>query len=654
MIICIIYCKFGVIKGVQLDKIFFLKALENRRSPNGGSACIQITKTAVIDAGNLLSLNQNELLEYIFITHSHLDHVLDLPFYIDTNFTKFQKPLKICAGINTIKTLKKHIFNGEIWPDFYNINLINSNHKAIEFIQIEENRDIFIDDIAVTPIKSLHTVECYGFIIRRHEHSIYFTSDTHSSTKLWDVINTRKDIRQVVLDIAFPSRLGQLAFSSLHMTPKIVEDGMKHLKRDDVVIHAFHLKSGFQDEIIGELKKRNILGKYGRVLKDGTSVYFNPSYLAKTNLFLTEKEILTIIFNTTSKISQEINFENILNTLATMVQTMLVSERCTLWIADYENKIVWTKVAQGLDEIIKIPINSGIVGKTIQEKKSLVINDPYHHPDFNKSVDMTTGYKTRSIITMPIFDSQKVRVIGVYQALNKQSNVDYSFNESDLKYLQLAATFTGQIYESMLLNKELESTQREIIYTLASVCESRSNETGNHVKRVAKYSRILAKLLGMSEKQSNIIELGSTTHDIGKIAIPDAVLNKPGIFDKEDRRIMNKHSAIGYDMLKHSKRPILKTAATIAYEHHEKYNGKGYPRGLKGEEINISARIVALADVFDALGSDRVYKKAWKLEDIYALLKKERGEHFDPNLIDLFFGNLDQFLEVKDRYQDRF
>lgn len=637
-----------------MNKIFFLKALENRRSPSGGSACIQVTKTVTIDAGNLLSLDQNELLEYIFISHSHLDHVLDLPFYVDSNFTKFKKPLKICAGKETIKALKEHVFNGAIWPDFYNINLINSQHKTIEFVEIKEGDEFDFDGISVSPVKSFHTIECYGFIITREDKSIYFTSDTASSDKLWETINTREDIKQVVVDIAFPSRLDEVANASLHMTPRALNEGLKNLTRDDVIIHAFHLKSGFQDEILKEIKDYGLLGDKGKVLKDGTSVYFDPSYSAKTNLFLTEKEILETIFNTTSKISKEVSFENILNTLAQMVRTMLVAERCTLWIVDYDKKTIWTKVAQGLEGRISISMDSGIVGKTLQERKAFVVNDPYSHPDFNQEVDITTGYITKSIITMPIYDSHHEEIIGIYQALNKQSNVDYSFNESDLKYLQLAATFTGQIYESMLLNKELEDTQKEIIYTLASVCESRSKETGNHVKRVAKYSRILAEASGLDEKECNIIELGSTTHDIGKVAIPDVVLNKPGVYDENDRKIMNEHSGIGYDMLKHSQRPILKTAATIAYEHHEKYNGKGYPRGLVGENIALSARIVAIADVFDALGSDRVYKKAWDLERIYALLKEERGEHFDPKLIDLFFQNLDKVLAVRNMYQDEF
>ena len=141
-------------------------------------------------------------------------------------------------------------------------------------------------------------------------------------------------------------------------------------------------------------------------------------------------------------------------------------------------------------------------------------------------------------------------------------------------------------------------------------------------------------------------------HDIGKVAIPDAVLNKPGRFDEEERKIMDTHAPLGYDMLKSSHRPLLQLAATVAYEHHEKWNGSGYPRKLKGEEIHIAGRITAVADVFDALGSDRVYKKAWEDERIFNLFKEERGKHFDPTLIDLFFENLEEFLKVRDQFKD--
>lgn len=206
--------------------------------------------------------------------------------------------------------------------------------------------------------------------------------------------------------------------------------------------------------------------------------------------------------------------------------------------------------------------------------------------------------------------------------------------------------------EITTLNKEIEDTQREVVFTMGSIGESRSKETGNHVKRVAEYSKLLARYYGLDEEESEMLKQASPMHDIGKVAIPDAVLNKPGRFDEEERRIMDTHAVLGYDMLKHSQRALLQTAAIVAYEHHEKYDGSGYPRGLKGENIHIYGRITALADVFDALGSDRVYKKAWEDERIFAFFKEERGRHFDPVLIDIFFTHLEEFLAIRERLKD--
>jgi len=145
----------------------------------------------------------------------------------------------------------------------------------------------------------------------------------------------------------------------------------------------------------------------------------------------------------------------------------------------------------------------------------------------------------------------------------------------------------------------------------------------------------------------------SAMHDIGKLAIPDSILQKPAKLSEEEFRSMQEHAVYGYDMLRHSQRPLLKAAATIAHEHHEKYDGSGYPRGIKGDNIHIYGRILALADVFDALGSNRVYKKAWEDERIFALLREESGKHFDPKLIDIFFDHMDDFLKIRERFSDR-
>jgi len=204
------------------------------------------------------------------------------------------------------------------------------------------------------------------------------------------------------------------------------------------------------------------------------------------------------------------------------------------------------------------------------------------------------------------------------------------------------------------LQNEIVSTQAEIINTMGEIAEQRSKETGLHVKRVSEYTRLLAEKYGLSTSEVELIRMAAPMHDIGKVGIPDEILLKPGKLTAEEFETMKNHAHLGFEMLKHSERPMLKAASTIALTHHEKWDGSGYPQGLKGEEIPLKGRLVAIADVFDALGHDRVYKKAWPLEEILQFFKEQSGKHFDPALIELFFENLDEFLTIRDRLQDKF
>lgn len=202
------------------------------------------------------------------------------------------------------------------------------------------------------------------------------------------------------------------------------------------------------------------------------------------------------------------------------------------------------------------------------------------------------------------------------------------------------------------LHAEMEATQKEIVYKMGEIGESRSQETGNHVKRVANYSKILAELYGLEPFECKTLFTASPMHDIGKVAIADAILKKPGKLTQDEFEIMKTHAEIGEHVLKGSTRAVLNAASIVAGQHHEKWNGKGYPRGLKAEEIHIYGRITALVDVFDALGSNRCYKKAWEDEKIFQLLKDNRGEHFEPKLVDLFLENKEQFLAIREEYKD--
>jgi len=364
---------------------------------------------------------------------------------------------------------------------------------------------------------------------------------------------------------------------------------------------------------------------------------------------LTPEQMLRIIFDYTAKIANERNLHNVLVLMANMGREMILSDRCTVWLIDHKRGELFTTVAHGVNEI-RIPIGTGFVGHSIALGQPLLIEDAYKDPRHNAENDRKTGYRTKSVITVP-FVGNDGSIIGAYQAINKMTKAGV-FTERDLEYLSLAASYAGKSLESVMLHEEIVATQKEIIFRMGEIGESRSKETGNHVKRVAEYSYILALGLGLPKDEAEKIRMASPMHDIGKVAIPDAVLKKPGRLTEEEYEIMKTHTTIGYNLLQGSNRELLRTAAHIAYEHHEKWDGTGYPRGLKGEEIHLYGRITAVADVFDALGSDRVYKKAWELDRIINLFREERGRHFDPKLVDVFMDELPRILEARDRYRD--
>mgnify|MGYP000663311543 CR=1 FL=1 len=244
-----------------------------------------------------------------------------------------------------------------------------------------------------------------------------------------------------------------------------------------------------------------------------------------------------------------------------------------------------------------------------------------------------------------------------FQSKTGKENVIYfegstQLNEWNKYLIEIYCSNVSIAFENIYLNEEVEHTQKEIIFILGEIAETRSKETGFHVKRVAEYSKLLALKYGIPEEEAEILRLASSMHDVGKVGIPDAILNKPGKLTPEEFEIIKTHTNNGYTMLSYSNREIIKTAAIIAYQHHEKYNGQGYPIGLSGEDIHIYGRIVALADVFDALGSERVYKKAWPLEEILDYFKQESGQHFDPKLVNLFLDNIGGILKIREQYSD--
>jgi len=247
--------------------------------------------------------------------------------------------------------------------------------------------------------------------------------------------------------------------------------------------------------------------------------------------------------------------------------------------------------------------------------------------------------------------------VGFYQTSADSSSVLYVEFEDDAEHfrsslVELYATNVALILESLTKQHEVERTQKELLYIVGEAVEARSKETGSHVKRVALICELLAKKLKLKESFVDAIRLAAPLHDLGKIAIPEKILHKPGKLSEDEWSVMKTHAVVGCELLKKSKANVSKLGARLAHYHHENWDGTGYPDGLKGDKIPLEARIMAIADVFDALGSKRCYKSVWQDEEIKNYIIEQRGKKFEPALVDAFLRDFDDFIKIRKRYPD--
>lgn len=361
------------------------------------------------------------------------------------------------------------------------------------------------------------------------------------------------------------------------------------------------------------------------------------------------ERVLELLFSYMPRIASERKMDGLLVLMADLGRSLVQADRCSLWLIDSETNELWTKVAHGVDQL-RIPIGAGFVGYSVKSGENLLVEDAYKDLRFDRRSDERTHYRTTSVMTVPLREGSG-KVMGVYQAINKKGE-SAVFSKQDLERLVLTAVYSAKTIESARLTEELqkskeelEATQEELIHILGDISESRSHETGDHIRRVAEISYKLALYYGLPQAEANKIRLAAPMHDLGKVSIPDAVLNKPGRFTDEEFAKMKSHASEGEQILMQSKRELLRFAATLAGSHHERWDGKGYPRGLKGEEIPLAGRICAVADVLDALASPRCYKPAWPEEKVREEFVKQRGAQFQPELVDVLLEHWDEMFD---------
>lgn len=263
-----------------MDCIEFL-GTSGTRTPSEGTTCLKVSGHCVIDTGNLIGGLGNDLfsIEHIFLTHSHLDHIIDIPFVADLFVAKQTVPLKIYALKETLDDLRNFIFNHRIWPNFEEINLLEYNAKTIEFIEICLGQSYPIDDIVLTPFKTNHTDGSCGYLIEKGVNGILFTSDTYRCPEIWKILETTPHIHSLIIDVSFPSDYYRLAQDSKHMTPQILTEELEQCSRHDFRIYPMHLKSLFERTIKEELDRSGIFSRGGHVLKSFECLPYDPNTL---------------------------------------------------------------------------------------------------------------------------------------------------------------------------------------------------------------------------------------------------------------------------------------------------------------------------------------------------------------------------------------
>ncbi len=319
----------------------------------------------------------------------------------------------------------------------------------------------------------------------------------------------------------------------------------------------------------------------------------------------------------------------------------------------YSNVRIATKAAEGLALCQADPFDLVLLDIRMPEidghefVRRLRAECPARLPAILVLTAQTDDDTRRRALSMGVRDFLNKPVV-IWEFLHRVHNL------LEVEVLYRRARQTNDELEARVAERtaELEATRREVIRRLATVGEFRDNDTGMHVVRMSHFAYRLALAAGMPPAEAALLRDAAPLHDIGKVGIPDAILLKPGRLDPDEWEVMKRHAAFGGEILSNSGFPLLDLARTIAVTHHEHWDGSGYPLGLQGATIPLAGRIVAIADVFDALTSTRPYKAAWPVDAAIGFLREQAGRHLDPALVELFVADLPEMLALRERFQD--
>ena len=742
------------------------------KTKTSGTTSFQISKNIIIDAGNVINIlgDQAQYINHVFLTHSHSDHIIDLPFLIEAFFELRTEPLIIYASKETINALKEHTFNDSIWPDFSKINILNSDKKSLIFQEIYENETINIENYYIKPIDTVHMEGSFGFVVSKNNKEGYLISgDTYLNDKLIEEINSNPNIKLLLIECSFPNRLEKLAYQTKHLTPNLLLSMLNKINNKKLQVFIYHIKHVYYENIQEEIRNLNILNN-GKILEDGDVIHINTGEIESDLLTHT---LFKRIMDINLELASELDKDKLLEMILTLTRELTHSDAGTLYIKSKDKKHLDFKVVQNKSlniymggtkgEItwnsLPLYLENGEKNKSMiavisaLENRIINIPDVYVEESYNfegtKNFDNLTGYKSNSMLVIPLINHEK-DVIGVLQLINKTHDGELiPYDENDERIIKALSAQAAMALTNSQLILSLEEFLDAYVSTIASAIDAKSKHTLKHIKNISKLAPMIAKAIDEDETiykdikytSNNIkeIELAAKMHDIGKISMPEAIIDKAtklhliidgielikerfeifkrdyeiallkneisekeyfqkmqiinddiefiekvnigsefmkkedlnrieqiskytyiknnkivpiitddekynlqtqkGTLTKEEKNIMNSHAQLSYEMLVELPFPKkYENVFHIAINHHEKLNGKGYPRGLEAKELVLEDRIMILADIFEALtASDRPYKNAKKLSEVFRILESmaQNGE-IDAKLLNFF------------------
>ncbi len=511
-----------------------------------GTTCVQVADNIVIDAGNIINGLGHDAykIEHIFLTHSHLDHIVDIAFFIDNYYQTMKKPLKIYALKETIKALREHFFNDTIWPNFPEIMLPNSQTPTAEFIELEYGKEYHFETVSLRPVAVTHTVPTCGYIIKKATFSTLFATDTYITSAMWEILDLNDDIDSLIIDVSFPSSFDKLSYESKHLTPKLLAEELEKENRD-IDIYITHVKPAFAEVITNELKAYGLLEGRNRILQDG-------EYLKNLKR---NGDSNQSVMQISTALSQEKDLGKILEMILKEAVSYTNSEGGTIYLKEEKKLCFKSLINKKLDIYVNDPnfpcvelyINGEENSENISaiaalQKKITNVPDVYLYniDGFSfegvKKFDKANHYRTKSMLVIPMID-QDGEVVGVVQLINKKSEDNYiQYDKNDI---EMTTTYTNWAASAITKNRLIDDLEALLLSFLESISVALSAKSPygyGHIARVAELMKVISskidddetmfKDIHYSKEDLKELEVAAWMHDIGKIATPEYILDK--------------------------------------------------------------------------------------------------------------------------------